>query len=128
MLWIENLIVGFEKVLAFALPLICPNTVVCKLIDSLKKTAEILIKMVYYSKRITKFTLNMTYGLLCLLQLVFTRCGMKKTKFWQLFAVFSPWYQTEKTAFISLVRSAQSLKLSQCIIISPKFSTGFKSG
>ena len=72
MLWVENLIVGFEKVLAFGLPLICPNTVVCKLIDSLKKTAEISIKVVYYSKRITKFTLNMTYSLLCFLQLVYT--------------------------------------------------------
>ena len=85
--------------------------------------------MVYYSKRITKFTLNMTYGLLCFLQLVFTRFGMKKMKkFWQLFAVFSSWYQTLKTAFIRLVRSVQSLKLSQCVIISSKFSSGFKYG
>ena len=96
MLWVENLIVRFEKVLAFALPLIFPNTVECKLIDSLKKTAEISIKMVYYSKRLTKFILNMTYGLLCFFKPCFTCFGMKKTKLWQLFAVFSSWYQRQK--------------------------------
>ena len=58
----------------------------------------------------------------------FTRFGMKKTRLWQLFAIFSSWYQTAKTAFISLVRLVQSLKLSQFIITIPKFFTGFKSG
>ena len=70
--------------------------VVGKSIDSLKKTAEISIKMVYCSKRITKFTLNITYGLLCFFKPCFTRFDMKKTKLCQLFAVFSSWYQRQK--------------------------------
>ena len=46
------------------------STVLCKLIDSLEKTAEISLRMGLLFKTHRKFTLIMTCGFLCLLELV----------------------------------------------------------